>query len=169
MAYLPASAPSPAGRAVPRRARARAGITVMEVLIASTLLTFVVLASLAAISQGMTHTNHARMITLSSQVLQSAVEDLRLKNYSQIIAYAAQSQPVSLTSTIPTELLSSSFTRTMTLSASYTTRYTSSTTQFGLISVVLTVSWTEGNGTFRRTAITYFGEKGLTDYSYVGF
>lgn len=149
--------------------RSGRGVTIAEVLIAATLLSFVVLGALAAISRGYALTNHARMVTLSSQVLQSAVEDLRLKNFTVIKGYAAQTQPVDLTASITTEALNSEFTRTMTLSATYATRYASSSNQFGLVSVLLTVRWQEGRTSFSRSAITYFGEKGLTDYNYVGF
>jgi Tfp pilus assembly protein PilV len=149
----------------------RAGMTVVEVLIASVLLAFVVLGSLAAISHSLALTNHARLVTISSQVLQSAVEDLRLRNYTTIAAYAAQSQPVNLTGTISSELLSSSFTATsgMTLQANFTTLRASGAGQLGLVAVEFTVTWTEQGAAFRRSARTYFGEKGLSDYIYVGF
>lgn len=163
---------SPAVTARPPRSAARrrdAGATIVEVMVASTLLVFVVLGALAAISRGMTLTNHARMVTLSSQVMQSVVEDLRLKNYAQVAAYAAQSQPVSFTSSISTDLLDSNFTSTMTLSATFTTTYASSSTQVGLIGVVVTVTWTEGAQTLTRNSRTNFCEKGLSDYVYVGF
>ncbi len=144
-------------------------MTILEVLIAAVLLTFVVLGTLASISRAMNLMNHARMITLSSQVLQSAIEDLRLKNYSNLKAYAAQSQPRDFTSFITSELLSSTFTRTMTLTANFTTVYSSTSTRQGKISVIFTLTWRESNGTFTRTALTYFSEMGLSDYIYVGF
>lgn len=160
---------SPRRNASARRSDSRRGATIVEVLIAATLLSFVILGALAAISRGMTLSNHARMITLSSQVLQSAIEDLRLKNYSVISGYAAASQPVDFTSTITSELLSSSFTRTMTLEARFTTLQASTATQLGLIGVEVTVSWQEGTVPFSRSSRTYFSEKGLSDYIYVGF
>lgn len=141
----------------------------MEVIIAATLLSFIVLGALAAISRGMNATNHARMITLSSQVLQSSIEDLRLKNYSVIRGYAAQTQPVNFTSTITSELLSSNFTSTMTLTANFTTMHASTSSQLGMIAVEVTLTWRENSSTFTRTARTYFSEKGLSDYIYVGF
>lgn len=158
-----------------RRMRARVlgkrqrGATIMEVIIAATLLSFVVLGALAAISRGMIATNHARMITLSSQVLQSSIEDLRLKNYAVIKSYAAQSQPVNFTSTITSELLSSNFTSTMNLSATFTTMHASTSTQLGMIAAEVTITWHENDSTFTRSARTYFSEKGLSDYIYVGF
>ncbi len=144
-------------------------MTILEVLIASVLLTFVVLGTLASVSRAMNLTNHARMLTLTSQVLQSKIEDLRLKNYAQIAAYAAQSQPVNFTSSITDDLLNSNFTSTMSLQASFTTTYASSSTQVGLSSVVVTLTWTEGSSRFSRSSCTYFCEKGLSDYIYVGF
>ncbi|MBA4136274.1 MAG: hypothetical protein C0518_03035 [Opitutus sp.] len=153
----------------PAPAAARRGITIAEVMIAATLLSFVVLGAVAAISRGLNLVNHARMITLSSQVLQSAVEDMRLKNYAQVSAYAAQTQPVNFTSTITTELLNSDFTRTMTLEARFTTVHASSTTELGLIAMEITISWTESGVPFTRSARTSFSEKGLSDYIYVGF
>jgi Tfp pilus assembly protein PilV len=164
----PTSSRSPryCGRGAPRDER---GATIMEVIIAATLLSFVVLGAIAAISRGMIATNHARMITLSSQVLQSSVEDLRLKNYAVIKAYAAQSQPVNFTSSITSELLSSNFTSTMQLSANFTTLHASTATQLGMIAVEVTISWQENGSTFTRSARTYFSEKGLSDYIYVGF
>lgn len=147
------------------------GITVVEVLIASTLLAFVVLGSLAAISHSLNLAHHARLVTISSQVLQSAVEDLRLRNFTTIAAYAAQPQPVNLTGTISSEMLASSFTATsgMTLHASFGTVRASGAGQLGLVAVEFTVTWTEQGAVFRRSARTLFGEKGLSDYIYVGF
>ena len=146
-----------------------AGTTIVEVMVASTLLVFVILGALASISRGMTLTNHARMITLSSQVMQSVIEDLRLKNYSQVADYAAQVQPKDFTSSISTDLLNSNFTSTMTLLATFTTTYASTSTHVGLIEVVVTVTWAEGTKTYTRDSRTRFCEKGLSDYVYVGF
>lgn len=147
------------------------GITVVEVLIASVLLAFVVLGSLAAISHSLNLTNHARLVTISSQVLQSAVEDLRLRNHTAIAAHATQAQPVDLTGTISSELLASSFTAGsgMTLQARFTNLQAPGANQLGLVSVEFTVTWTEQGAVFRRSARTFFGEKGLSDYIYVGF
>lgn len=150
----------------PRSCRA---VTIAEVLIAATLLSFVVLGAIAAISRGMNLTNHARMITLASQVLQSSVEDLRLKNYTVISGYAAAAQPVDFTPTINTELLGSEFTRSMTLQARFTTLHPSSVTELGLTAVEITLTWREAGVPFTRSARTYFSEKGLSDYIYVGF
>ncbi len=144
-------------------------MTMPEVLIAAVLLGFVIMSSLTALSQAYGFTRHARMITLASQIAQSVMEDLRLKNYSALKAYAAQSQPVDFSSTLASERFQSEFTRGFSLAANFTTHVASTPTTPGKIAVQLTVSWTENGSPFNRTMITYFSEKGLSDYYYVGW
>lgn len=144
-------------------------MTMMEVLIAAVVLAFVIMSSLTALSQAYGFTRHARMVTLAGQIAQSVMEDLRLKNFSQIQAYAAQSQPVAFTANVSSEGFSSNFTQNFTITGQFTTIVASSPPTLGKISVKLTVNWSEGNSTFRRSLITYFGEKGLSDYYYVGW
>ena len=140
-----------------------------EVLIAAVLLSFVVMGGITALSQSYGHIRHARMVTLAGQVLQSVMEDLRLNNYSQLKAYAAQSQPVNLTAMLSSERFSSSFTTGFSISGSFTTLVASSTGSPGKIQAQLTVAWTEDRVAFQRTTLSYFGELGLSDYIYVGW
>ncbi len=144
-------------------------MTMAEVLIAATLLAFVIMSSLTALSQAYALTRHSRMVTLAGQIVQSVMEDLRLRNYSALKAYAAQSQPVSFTATLVSERFSSAFTQGFALDGTFTTLVASGTGTPGKISVTLTVSWTEQGSTFTRKLITYFGEQGLSDYFYVGW
>lgn len=144
-------------------------MTITEVLIAAVLLSFVIMSSLTALSQAYGFTRHARMVTLAGQIVQSAMEDLRLRNYSEVKAYAAQAQPVSFASMLASERFSSNFTQGFALSGTFTTVIASTSSQLGKISVTLTVSWTEQGTLFTRNLTTYFGEKGLSDYFYVGW
>ena len=140
-----------------------------EVLIAAVLLAFVVMTSLTALSQSYGFTRHARMVTLAGQISQSAMEDLRLKNYDVLKTYAAQTQPVSFASMLASERFASNFTQGFNMSAQFTTLAASATGTLGKISATITVSWTENNVPYSRTVTTYFGEKGLSDYYYVGW
>ena len=144
-------------------------MTISEVLIAATLLAFVVMTSLTALSQAYGFTRHARMVTLAGQIVQSVMEDLRMRNFSALQTYAAQSQPVSFSSNISSEGFNSNFTQGFALAGTFTTLVASSSGQLGKISVTLTVTWTERNSTYTRRIITYFSEKGLSDYYYVGW
>jgi Tfp pilus assembly protein PilV len=152
-----------------RRWRSVRGMTMAEVLIAAVLLAFVIMTSLTALSQAYGITRHARMVTLAGQIVQSAMEDLRLRNYNDLKAYAAQSQPVSMSALLASERFASNFTQGFSLTAQYTTLVTSTSTQYGKIGVTITVSWTENNVSYTRKIITRFGEKGLSDYYYVGW
>ena len=144
-------------------------MTMAEVLIAATLLAFVIMSSLTALSQAYAFTHHARMITLAGQIVQSVMEDLRLRNFNDLKNYAAQSQPVDFSSTLVSERFSSSFTQGFALSGHFTTMVASAPPQIGKISVTLTVTWTERGSTFSRVLLTYFTERGLSDYYYVGW
>jgi Tfp pilus assembly protein PilV len=153
----------------PLRRRARRGMTMSEVMIAAVLLGFVIMSSLTALSQAYNFTNHARMVTLASQIAQSVMEDLRLRNFNDLKTSAAQTQPIDLSSTLATERFASNFTRFFTVRAEYATLVASTPSQLGKLSVTITVSWTEQNVPFTRSLVTYFGEKGLSDYYYVGW
>lgn len=144
-------------------------MTMAEVLIAAVLLGFVIMTSLTALAQAYGFTRHARMITLAGQIVQSVMEDLRLRNFAEIQAYAAQTQPVNFSSTLASERFTSNFTQGFTLSGNFTTLTRPSGAAYDRISVTLTVNWTERDSTYSRTMITYFGEKGLSDYYYVGW
>ncbi|MDO8543731.1 MAG: hypothetical protein Q7S40_25090 [Opitutaceae bacterium] len=149
--------------------RDRRGMTIAEVLIAAVLLGFVIMTSLTALSQAYGFTHHARMVTLAGQIAQSAMEDLRLRNYDELKVYAAQTQPVSFASMLASERFASNFTSGFSVTAQFTTAVTSTSTQLGKITVTLTVTWTERGATFTRKLTTWFGEKGLSDYFYVGW
>lgn len=144
-------------------------MTMAEVLIAATLLTFVIMSSLTALSQAYSFTRHARMVTLASQVAQSVMEDLRLRNFENIKTAAALTQPVDLTGTLASERFASAFTANFSVRAQYTTLVASASGQLGKIAVTITVAWTEQGTPFTRQLVTYFSEKGLSDYYYVGW
>jgi Tfp pilus assembly protein PilV len=144
-------------------------MTISEVLIAAVLLGLVVMTSITALAQAYGFTRHARQVTLAGQLVQSVMEDLRLRNFSEISAYAAQTQPVSFATMLESERFSSTFTAGFTVSGQFTTLARPSGATYDRISVMLTVSWTENGATFTRKLFTYFGEKGLSDYYYVGW
>jgi len=147
----------------------RRGMTMLEVMITAVVLGFVIMGAIAALSRAYGFTRHARMVTLAGQVVQSVMEDLRLKNFSALQTFAAQTQPVSFATSIAGEGFSSNFTQGFTVTGTFTTLVASSSGQLGKISVRLNVSWTEQSSTYTRSLITYFGEKGLSDYYYVGW
>ena len=156
-------------RSPTRLVASQQGMTMAEVLIAAVLLGFVIMSSLTALSRAYGFTHHARMVTLASQISQSVMEDLRLRNFNDLKVYSTQAQPVSFASTLASERFNSTFTTGFSLNGNFTTLVASAPNQLGKISVTLTVLWTEQGSTFTRSLTTYFGEKGLSDYYYVGW
>jgi type II secretory pathway pseudopilin PulG len=144
-------------------------MTMIEVMITAVVLGFVIMSSLTALSRAYAFTRHARMVTLAGQVMQTVMEDLRLKSFANLQTYATQSQPVSFSSTLSTEGFSSNFTQGFAITGNFTTLIASATPQLGKISVTLTVTWSEAGNSYSRSLITYFGEKGLSDYYYAGW
>lgn len=140
-----------------------------EVMITAVVLAFVIMGSLTALSRSYAFTRHARMVTLAGQVVQSVMEDLRLKSFADLQAYAVQSQPVNFNGKLATEGFSSAFTQGFNLSCNFTTLVASAAPTLGKISATVTVSWTEAGNPYQRTLITYFGEKGLSDYYFAGW
>lgn len=69
-----------------RKANARAseGFTLMEVLVAMTLITLVIGGGITALIQGNRMVEDARDVTRVSQVIQSEIEDLRTKNWDDL-------------------------------------------------------------------------------------
>lgn len=151
------------------RLRSDRGMSIFEVLVASTILIFVVAAAISALSSGLGYIRHARMTTLAGQITQSAMEQLRLANYASIKAYAAQSQPVDFTGIISTENFTSGFTAGMTVRVRFTTMVESSTGVLGKAQATITTTWPEYNVFFTRRTTTVFTEKGLSDYIYSGW
>lgn len=161
----PSFAPGAAGRA----GRGDRGVTLMEVLVASTLLVFTIGSSLGALSAGMGYMRHARMTTLADQVTQSAMEQLRLANYATITAHAAQTQPVSFNHIITANNFASGFTSGMTVQAAFTTLTASAPGTLGKTRLTITTTWTENGVTYSRKTTSVFTEKGLSDYIYAGW
>jgi Tfp pilus assembly protein PilV len=144
-------------------------MTIAEVMITAVVLGIVIISSLGALQQAYAFTHHARQVTLAGQVVQSVMEDLRLRNFSEIQTYAAQTQPVDFTSILTTERFASAFTTNFTVAGNFTTVVASNPPQYGKINVTMTVNWTERGSRFSRSLMTVFSEKGLSDYYYVGW
>jgi Tfp pilus assembly protein PilV len=140
----------------PRTNRAQTkGFTIVEVMVAFGVLTLVFFSSMVVISRGFRMVEDARFNTLASQVLQSEIETLRLKNWSELTALSA-----SESFTISSDFAAAGFTgltgtRTITTPRSDTRRIT------------VSLSWKTSNQmTHSRKYVTYMCKNGLNDYYY---
>src|SRR3954468_19195540 len=67
----------------------KGGFTLIEVMIAAFVMVLVIATSLTVVQTGMRAVDTARNTTLANQICQSAIEGLRLQNWSQISALPA--------------------------------------------------------------------------------
>jgi type II secretory pathway pseudopilin PulG len=149
--------------------RRNRGMTVMEVLIATTLLVFTIGSSISALSAGMGYIRHARMTSLANQITQSAMEQLRLANYATISTYAAQSQPVTFDNIISADNFASGFTLGMTVRVNFMTVTASEAGTLGKTHLTITTTWPENGVIYTRKTTSIFTEKGMSDYIYAGW
>jgi len=144
-------------------------MTLVEVLIAATLLAFVIMSTLTTVSYSLTTLRMARNTTRLHEYMNSYVEELRVRTYADIKALAALSQPVNMATAITTESMSAVLPANVTASGTFTTVTASTPSQVGMISLELTMTWTESNGLVRTKKIyTTFSEYGLSDQYYAG-
>lgn len=68
-----------------RHARTRA-FTLLEVMVAATVLLFGLVSSITALQQGFQAVDTARQLTFASQLMQTEIEQLRLKSWAQLQA-----------------------------------------------------------------------------------
>lgn len=144
-------------------------MTLVEVLIASTLLAFVIMSTLTTVSYSLSTLRMARHSTRLHEYMNSFLEELRVRTFADIQAFAALPQPVNLTTAITTESMSAVLPADVTASGTFATVTASTPMQMGMISLELTMTWTESNGLTRTKKIyTTFSENGLSDQYYVG-
>jgi uncharacterized protein (TIGR02598 family) len=161
----PSAASRPRGKS---RARRLAAFTIVEVMTAVFVMALAISTSVTTLQAGYRSIDTARNLTLAGQILQSMIEDIRLKQWTEINSMAA-----STTGTISTFDTTGSFTSFSTTAAAMLNRFTINRTvanvtgQTGLKKIVLTATWRGVDG--RQTSVnytTYYAQNGLYDYYY---
>jgi Tfp pilus assembly protein PilV len=147
--------------------RKAAGFTMVEVMMAAIVMALAISTSVTTLQVGYRSIDMARSMTLAGQILQSMIEDIRLKTWAQVSAL-----PGTTTGPIATFGTSTSFTSTAT-AVQMLTRYTFTRAitdvplKTGMKKIVLTATWKGIDG--RSSSVnytTYYAEKGLYDYYY---
>jgi type II secretory pathway pseudopilin PulG len=143
------------------------GFTLFEVMLAACVLALVIATSLTVVQTGMRAVDTARNTTLANQICQSAIEVLRLQNWSQISAL-----PAVATVNIPSVISSgSSSSLDATLNA-FTGLFTCTRTitepKTNMRSITITVTWTGNDGRPHSVSSqARYAKNGLNDYIYV--
>jgi len=123
-----------------------------------TILLLVFLSSLAALSIGFKMLEEARASTLASQILQSEMENLRLKNWVQLGALPG------------TEPFSVEVDSSLTGFPNFVCTRSLYEVDTNIKQAVLTVAWTSKDGRARaRRYVTYIAKDGINDYFYRRF
>lgn len=140
------------------RVKSCVGFTLIEVMIAASVMVLVIMSSIGTLSFGYRLLENARLNTLAGQVLQSEMETLRLQNWTQI-----SSLPATDTFAVEPTLASASKGK---FSCTRKVESIRATTN----KITLTVSWNGMQGEpHSRQYITFFGKDGLNDYYYRTF
>ncbi|MFT3830835.1 MAG: prepilin-type N-terminal cleavage/methylation domain-containing protein [Opitutaceae bacterium] len=143
------------------RLTSRRGFTLIEVMMAAFVMVVMFLSALSALQQGFKLLDTARNTTLAGQIIQSEMEDLRLKSWTMMPA----SGPIDLATSIAEGLSS-------TERAALASRFTATRTITGVTGresdfrrVVIDVAWNDASGRRHNRAYeTLIGRNGLSDY-----
>lgn len=142
------------------RRKSGKAFTIVEVMMASTVMAFALSTSVLVIMGGFKSIDVARNMTLASQVLQSEMERIRLMDWGDIHALQGQ-QNVDLATV---------FTSNTAIAARFSLVRTVSdvTDKIGEMKlIVLQATWTNSSGrSVSRSFTTYYTKNGLYDYYY---
>ena len=149
------------------RAAAGRGFALFEVMVAATILVLIIATSLTVLQTGMRAVDTARNMTLAGQISQSALEVLRLQNWTQITAL-----PGSSTVTISDAISSGTSTTLDATLNSVTSRFTCTRTvtapKANMRLITITVSWRGNDGRAHSiSSQARYAKNGLNDYIYV--
>ncbi|OHE79133.1 MAG: hypothetical protein A3G75_04030 [Verrucomicrobia bacterium RIFCSPLOWO2_12_FULL_64_8] len=135
------------------------GFSLVELMMAVFVMAFAIMTSLTTLQSSYSAIDTARCTTLAAQIIQSTLENLRLKNWTTINALGA-SQSIDI-STIYGSALPASKNFTCTLKAIDVSG------QPNLKQLVVEVAWTGLDGRAHlRDSMTYYAKDGLYDYFY---
>jgi prepilin-type N-terminal cleavage/methylation domain-containing protein len=130
------------------------GFSLVEVAIAATVLGLVFVSTMFGLQAGFQMMETARKTTLASQIMQSEIENLRLKNWAQLEDLDAMA----------TVAIDSSFSA---VANAFSCVRVIEEERTNLKRVTLTVTWVSYDGISRsRSYTTYFAKNGLNDYYY---
>jgi len=143
------SAPRGAGRSG-RKLGGGQGFTLVEAMVAAIVLVLGIVTAITTLQRGFQSLDSARNLTSASQLMQSEMERLRLKNWSQI-----------------EELQESGVTKITTEDARFVCTLTIRDLKVDMKEIVLSADWRGYDGRPQTARlITRYGKSGLNDYFY---
>jgi type II secretory pathway pseudopilin PulG len=141
--------------------------TIVEVMMAVVILALVISTSLLVLQTGMRAVDTARNMTLASQISQSALEVLRLQNWTQVSALPAFAT-VDVNETISSGVITSLDTTLNGVASRFACTRTVSDPKPNMRVITVAVTWQGNDG--RNHSISSqsrYAKYGLNDYFYV--
>ncbi|MCB0074100.1 MAG: prepilin-type N-terminal cleavage/methylation domain-containing protein [Caldilineaceae bacterium] len=149
-----------------RTRKTPSGFTIVEVMVAATIMVLGITTSLTTLTFGMRAIDTARNSTLAAQIMQSEMENIRLLNWAQLTALST-SETVDISSIISS---GSSTTLDATLNniiSKFTCTRTITTPKSNMREITLTVSWNGQDGRAHSNSyVTRYCKDGLYDFYY---
>lgn len=132
----------------------RSGFTLVEVMVASVVLVLGIVAAITTMQGGLQAIDSARNLTMATQLMQSEMEQLRLKSWVQLDALQAAGDNV-----VPLDAGATG--------ARFTCTRTIRDLKTDMKEIVLNAEWRGYNGRLQSARlITRYGKSGLNDYFY---
>jgi type II secretory pathway pseudopilin PulG len=149
-----------------KRPSPRLAFTIFEVMLAASILVLVISTSITVLQTGMRAVDTARNMTLAGQISQSALEVLRLQNWTQISALPASSQ-LSISDVISSGTATALDETVTHVTARFTCTQTVSDPKPNMRLVSITVSWRGNDGrSHYLLSQARYAKNGLNDYIY---
>jgi Tfp pilus assembly protein PilV len=139
-----------------RRRSAGLGFTIVEVMMAATVMALAITTSITTMQRAFVSLDSARNLTIAGQVMQGEIEKMRLKDWATVDAYPAG--PTNLT-------VDGVFTGNSAIGNRFTMTRTVTTPQTDMKEITLTVSWRSYDGrVISRSYTTCYCRYGMYDY-----
>ncbi|MBA4138043.1 MAG: hypothetical protein C0518_12055 [Opitutus sp.] len=134
---------------------ARRAFTLLEVMVASVVLLFGIVSAIGAMQAGLQAMDRARHVALATQLLQSELEQLRLKNWTQLESLQAAGATATFTPDRNAGAAAGRFTCSRQIA----------TLRADMKEITLTAEWRGYDGRPHTTRlITRYAKNGLNDY-----
>ena len=142
------------------------GFNIIEVVIATFVMTLVIGTSLTVLARGFSSLDSARCFSTASQIMQSELEKMRLTLWGNGTAAGNGTTGVTAYPTTPTTVtIDVSFFADGAAGSRMTMTRTATDVHPGMIKITLTIQWASHDGhPLSRSYTTYYGKNGLYDF-----
>lgn len=150
----------------PRSSRKPKGFTIVELVIATCVLTLAIATSLTVMGRGFASLDSARCFSYASQIMQSEFEKMRLTHWGNGTAAGNGTTGVTQYTMAETEIpIDASFYTAGTPASRMTMKRTVQDIHDGMLKITLKITWRSHSGQqLSRSYSTYYGKNGLYDF-----